>query len=75
MQVRITRSARKHRIAAGRIREALTNAALVSEDGDYATYVGTDARGLELEIGIVPDNRFPGQYAVIHCMPTAWRAK
>ncbi len=73
MRFRITRSARKHRISAGRIREALANAVLVSEDGDYATYIGTDSRGVELEIGIVPDDRFPDQFAVIHCMPTAWR--
>lgn len=73
MQFRITRSARKHRIAAGRIREAMTNAVLVSVNGDFATYVGTDARGVELEIGVVPDDRFSDQYAVIHCMPAAWR--
>lgn len=73
MQLRVTRSARKHRVGAGHIREAMGNAVLVSEDGDYALYIGTDARGVELEIGIVPDDRFPDQFAVIHCMPTAWR--
>jgi hypothetical protein len=73
VRFRITRSARKHRIAAGRIRDAMANAVLVSEDGDYALYVGADARGVELEIGIVPDDRHPDQFAVIHCMPTAWR--
>ena len=49
MRFRIARSARKHRIAAGRIREAISNAELVAEDGDYATYIGTDTRGVELE--------------------------
>ncbi|MGO8851348.1 hypothetical protein [Mycobacterium sp.] len=73
MQLRIARSARKHGIASGRIREAMANAVLVAEDGDYALYVGTDERGLELEIGLMPDDRFPDQFAVIHCMPTAWR--
>lgn len=75
VQVRVTRSARKHGIAAGRIREALGNAVLVSDDGDFATYVGIDARGLELEIGIVPDDRCPDRFAVIHRMPAQWRER
>lgn len=73
MRLKITRSARKHHIAAGRIREAMANAVLIAQEGDFAMYVGTDARGVELEIGLVPDDRFADQYAVIHCMPTAWR--
>lgn len=73
MQVRITASARKHGINSRRIRAAVANAVLVSTDSDYALYVGVDARGVELEIGIVPDNRYDGRFAAIHCMPTMWR--
>ena len=74
MQVRITSSARKHGINSGRIRHALGNAVLTNVDGDYATYVGVDDRGVEPEIGVVPDERFVDQFAAIHCMPTAWRS-
>lgn len=73
MRVRITAAARKHGINSGRIRAAAANADLVRVDGDYALYVGVDDRGIELEIGIVPDDRHDGQFAAIHCMPTAWR--
>jgi hypothetical protein len=75
MRVRITRSARKHAISTTRIRAALANAVLTDVDGDYARYVGTDDRGIEVEIGIVPDDRFADQFAAIHCMPTEWRSK
>jgi hypothetical protein len=75
MRVRITGSARKHGINSGRIRAAIENAVLDSVDGDYALYIGVDDRGIELEIGIVPDDRFADQYAAIHCMPTEWRRK
>ncbi|OBI95559.1 hypothetical protein [Mycobacterium sp. 1465703.0] len=73
MRVRITGSARKHGINSGRIRAALANAVLHSVDGDYALYIGTDDRGVELEIGLVPDDRFDDQFAAIHCLPTEWR--
>lgn len=75
MRVRVTSSARKHRISRQRIAAAMSNAVLVSVDGDYALYVGTDTDGVELEIGIVPDDRNPEQFAAIHCMPTEWRKK
>ncbi|WP_428341102.1 hypothetical protein [Mycobacterium sp.] len=75
MRVRITASARKHGINSGRIRAAVSNAVLVVVDGDYALYLGVDDRGIELEIGIVPDDRFVGQFAAIHCMPTEWRSR
>lgn len=75
MRVRITGSARKHGINSGRFRAAIANAVLDSVDGDYALYIGVDDRGVELEIGIVPDDRFDDQFAVIHCMPTQWRRK
>jgi hypothetical protein len=75
VQVRITSSARKHGINSNRIRAAMQNAVLASVDGDYALYIGTDDRGIELEIGVVPDDRHNWQYAAIHCMLTAWRKK
>lgn len=74
MRVRITPSARKHGINSKRIRAAAANAVLINTDGDYALYVGVDDRGVELEIGIVPDDRYDGQFAAIHCMPAEWRS-
>ena len=46
MKVRISRSDRKHKLSAGRIRQALVNATLVREEADAAVYVGTDDEGL-----------------------------
>jgi hypothetical protein len=70
--IRITSTARKHKLSSGRIREALATAAFVETDGDMAIYVGTDSRGLEIELGIVKDDRGTG-FAVIHAMPRGWR--
>lgn len=42
-------------------------------DGDALVYVGIDARGVELEIVAVPDDRNPEGLAVIHAMPTDFR--
>lgn len=64
-EVRITSTARKHKLSNGRIREALANAEFVEVDGDMAIYIGTDLRGLEIELGIVKDDRNNG-LAVIH---------
>jgi hypothetical protein len=52
--VRIVRSARRHGLSAGRIRQAIRQAVLVRVDGDAAVYVGTDERGLEIEMVVVP---------------------
>lgn len=72
--VRITRSARKHRIGAAHILEAMTAAGVpeLVED-DKLLYVGADSRGVELEIVAVPDDKRPGGLAVIHAMPTHYR--
>ena len=43
--------------------------------GDQLHYLGTDARGVELEVVAVPDDRNPGGLAVIHAMPTSFRNK
>lgn len=39
-----------------------------------ALYVGTDATGLEIELGIVRDDRGEG-FAVVHAMPRSWRRR
>lgn len=73
MQVRIARTARRHKIGVAHIRVALLNAELVDVDGDMAMYVGVDDRGVELEMGIVPDDRTFGAFTMVHCMPTELR--
>ena len=72
--IRITPSARKHRIGAAHILEAMTAAGVpeLLED-DKLLYVGADSRGVELEIVAVPDDKRPGGLAVIHAMPTHYR--
>lgn len=65
-------TARRHKLSSGRIREALETAAFEHMDGDVAIYVGTDARGLVIELGIVRDDRGEG-FAVLHAMPMDWR--
>lgn len=59
-------------MSSSRIREALATATLVSVVGDMAMYVGTDSRGLEIELGVVADDRGEG-LAVVHAMPRRWR--
>lgn len=72
-RVRITRSARKHRIGAARIRAAMVKAGEPTLHGvDQLIYVGVDDRGVELLVIAVPDDRNPGGLAVIHASPTAW---
>jgi len=73
VKVRISRSARKHKLSAGRIRQALANATLVREEADAAVYVGTDDEGVEIELVIVADDRSDDGFTVIHAMPTIWR--
>ena len=75
MKVRISRSARKHKLSAGRIRQALANATLIREEADAAVYVGTDDEGVEIELVIVTDDRSDDGFTVIHAMPTVWRRR
>lgn len=72
-RVRITRSARKHGVGDAHIRAALANAGTPEIDGDALLFTGTDDRGVELEMVVVPDDRYEGQWAVIHAMPTHYR--
>lgn len=75
-RLHITRSARKHRVGAARIREALESAAgPVIEDGRLLIFIGTDSRGEELEIGIFPDERHGDGWVVVHAMPMKYRKK
>jgi hypothetical protein len=75
VKVRISRSARKHKLSAGRIRQALANATLVREEADAAVYVGTDDEGVEIELVVVADDRSDDGFTVIHAMPTVWRRR
>jgi hypothetical protein len=58
-----------------RIVEAMVAAGVPTVIGDQLHYVGVDGRGVELEIVAVPDDRKPGGLAVIHAMPTGFRAE
>jgi hypothetical protein len=75
VDVRVARPARKHRIGNARILEALAGATLIEQDGDMLIYLGTDSRGVEIEIGVVPDDRNPNAWTVIHAMPAQDRRR
>ena len=73
VDVRITSTARRRGLSSSRIREALPGAVFDHMDGDMAIYHGVDARGLALELGLVADDRRPGELACVHAMPLTWR--
>jgi len=75
MQFRVTRPARKHRIGNAHILAAITNAGEPTIEGDAETYIGPDDRGVELRIVVVPDDKRPNAWAVIHAMPTSYEKK
>ena len=52
----------------------MINAGEPSVEGDALVDVGTDDRGVELELTAVPDNKREG-LAVIHAMPLKFRRK
>ena len=77
MQVRFTRSARKHRIGKGRALAAMNNAGEPQRipppaEGlsEMLLWVGEDDRGLALEVLALER---PDCLLVIHVMPYAWR--
>jgi hypothetical protein len=73
MRYQFTRSARKHRIGRSASIEAMVEAGAPDEQEDgKLLWIGTDARGRELEIIGVP---LPAENLVliIHVMPTAFR--
>jgi len=71
--LRITQSARKHRIGNAHILAALANAVVTAVIGDQTHLVGTDDRGIEIEMILVPDDHDPQRMACIHAMPTSYR--
>lgn len=73
LKVRITRSARKHRIGNAHIIAAMVAAGTPFVEGDALRYIGLDDRGILLEIVAVPDDRDPDSLAVIHAMPANYR--
>jgi hypothetical protein len=73
--VRITRSARKHRISNARILAAMVNAGRPETQGDRLIYVGPDDRGVDLLVVAIPDDKHPYSLAVIHASPLAWHTR
>jgi hypothetical protein len=73
--VRVTRTARKHKVSVQHILAAMIDAGEPEIAADGALhYVGTDDRGIELHIVAVADDKRDG-IAVIHAMPTEFRRK
>ncbi len=77
MPVRFTRSARKHRIGRAHALHVLNTADPVitpatAEASERYTWIGTDDRGVELEIVAVV---VPHYLLVIHVMPTHYRRR
>lgn len=74
MKIRVTRSARKHKIGNAHILAAMSNAGkpILIPGTDQLVYVAEDDRGIELLVIAVPDNRDLAGLAVIHAMPTAF---
>ena len=75
MEIRFTKSARKHRIGKGRALYVIENYSPGYVHGrlntkDKLIWVGIDDRGLELEIVAVAGNDY---LLVIHVMPTIFR--
>jgi hypothetical protein len=76
VEVRFTKSARKHRIGRAHALAAMTNAGppqVVDREGDYderLVYIGPDDRGVELEIVALA---LGDLLLVIHVMPTDYR--
>ncbi|OMC46866.1 hypothetical protein A5742_25365 [Mycolicibacterium fortuitum] len=77
MRFRFTRSSRKHKIGREHARAAMLNAVWVetrhSDLGPVGIFVGTDDRGLELEIGVVGANETVDMWIVLHVMPRNFR--
>jgi hypothetical protein len=72
-EIRMARSGRKHGVTGTRVLEALQNAGEPTIVGDKLIYVGSDARGTELEIVMIEDPAQKARFCVIHAMPTEWR--
>lgn len=72
-KVRVTAAARR-RASKTRIMEALKNAGNpLATIGNRAYYLGTDSRGVELEIILIAED--DDTWTCIHAMPTQYRQK
>lgn len=73
MKFRFTRSSRKHKIGRAAAIEAVIDAGEPEQIGaDKFLWVGTDARGRELEIVGVTAAEDPDLIIFIHVMPTSF---
>ena len=75
MRVRFTRSARRHRLGKAHVLEVVNThspQSMVDERGERLIWIGSDSRGLELEvIGLV----IADELLIIHAMPYQFRRK
>jgi hypothetical protein len=78
-EVRVARSARKHRVSIESILTALENAGepIKTAQGQHPgetsyTFIGTDSHREEVEIVAIDQ---PNMLLVIHAIPTKWRKK
>ena len=72
-RIKVTAAARRN-ASKTRILEALRNAGTpVLLDRNRAYFIGTDSKGVELEIILVADDDDPETWVAIHAMPTHYR--
>jgi hypothetical protein len=75
VRIEFTKSARKHKIGKQRVREVIaTSTPTVFFEGEVSKlrWVGTDRRGLELEILALEEGEV---WLVIHVMPLSFRRR
>ena len=75
MRIEFTKSARKHKIGKQRVREVIaTSTPTVFFEGGVSklSWVGTDRRGLELEILALEEGEV---WLIIHVMPLNFRRR
>ena len=75
MRIEFTKSARKHKIGKQRVREVIaTSTPTVFFEGGVSKlrWVGTDRRGLELEILVLEEGEV---WLIIHVMPLNFRRR
>ncbi|TDH48873.1 hypothetical protein E2F47_22165 [Mycobacterium eburneum] len=79
MRFQFTRPSRKHRVGRAHAKAAMRNAVLVEireqSWGYMGIFVGTDDRGLELEIGVTGADENVDLWLVMHVMPRRFRNK
>lgn len=79
MRFRFTSPSRKHKIGRAHAKAAMRNAVWVETRqqswGDMGIFVGTDDRGVELEIGVIGADESAKMWLVMHVMPRRFRNK